>query len=206
MKIAVVGATGLVGEMLLRVLEERAIPVSSVSAFANRPRTAAATFRGARLDVQPTSAEALRGFDAIFFAGGDEPSAELVPKISGNGCVVIDNSATFRLDPKLALIVPEVNGAALRDGQKVFPVANCTAIILSVALGPIARSRGPSKHSRGDVSSRQRRRTRRLGRIRGGRTRAERRGRGAGAALRSQRRLRGMSFRRSATSMNAATR
>ena len=142
MKIAVVGATGLVGEALLRVLEERRVPASSLGAFASRARNAAVTFRGEKLDVQPTTTEALRGFDAVFFAGGDEPSADFVPKVAGNGCVVIDNSATFRLDPQLALIVPEVNASALRDGQKIFPVGNCTAIILSVALAPIARCAG----------------------------------------------------------------
>ncbi|MBV9276830.1 MAG: aspartate-semialdehyde dehydrogenase, partial [Candidatus Eremiobacteraeota bacterium] len=83
MKIAVVGATGLVGEALLRVLEERQIRVSSISAFARRARNGAATFEGKPLDVQPTDAESLKGFDAIFFAGGDEPSAEIVPKLSG---------------------------------------------------------------------------------------------------------------------------
>ena len=142
MKIAVVGATGLVGEALLRVLEERRVPASSLGAFASRARSAAVTFRGEKLDVQPTTTEALRGFDAVFFAGGDEPSADFAPKIAGNGCVVIDNSAAFRLDPQLALIVPEVNAPALRDGQKIFPVGNCTAIILSVALAPIARCAG----------------------------------------------------------------
>ena len=142
MKIAVVGATGLVGEALLRVLEERRVPASSLAAFASRARSAAVAFRGEKLDVQPTTAEALRGFDAVFFAGGDEPSADVVPKIAGNGCVVIDNSATFRLDPHLALIVPEINASSLRDGQRIFPVANCTAIILSVALAPIARCAG----------------------------------------------------------------
>ncbi|MBV9403483.1 MAG: aspartate-semialdehyde dehydrogenase, partial [Candidatus Eremiobacteraeota bacterium] len=68
MKIAVVGATGLVGEALLRVLEERRIPASSVSAFASRARNGGASFKGNRLDVQSTKAEALEGFDAIFFA------------------------------------------------------------------------------------------------------------------------------------------
>jgi len=141
-KIAVVGATGLVGEALLRVLEERRIPASSVSAFGSRARNGGASFKGKRLDVQPTNAEALQGFDAIFFAGGDEPSAQIVPKVAKNGCVVIDNSAAFRLDPNLSLIVPEVNAAAVRPSQKIFPVGNCTAIIMSVALGPITKAAG----------------------------------------------------------------
>ena len=142
MKIAIVGATGLVGETLLRVLEERRVPISSVAAFASRARTAAVTFRGETLDVQPPTAGALHGFDAVFFAGGDEPSANFAPAIAGNGCVVIDNSAAFRLDPNIALIVPEVNAAAFVDGQKIFPIANCTAIILSVALAPVCKTAG----------------------------------------------------------------
>lgn len=142
MKIAVVGATGIVGETVLRVLEERKVPISTLAAFATRDRASAVTFRGKSLDVQRTTADSLHGFDAVFFAGGDEPSGAFAPGIAERGSIVIDNSATFRLSPSVALIVPEVNASALQPGQRIFPVANCTAIILCVALSPVCRAAG----------------------------------------------------------------
>lgn len=137
MKVAVVGATGIVGETVLRVLEERNVPVAELGAFASRERPAAARFAGRTLDVHATTAEGLEGYDAVFFASSEDASGTFAPAAARNGSVVIDNSATFRLDPAMALLVPEVNAAALRDGQRIFPVANCTAIILCVALAPV---------------------------------------------------------------------
>ena len=137
MRVAVVGATGIVGETVLRVLEERKVPVAHLGAFASRDRAAAVTFAGRTLDVHATTAEALSGYDAVFFASSEDASGTFAPAAAGNGSVVIDNSATFRLDPGMALLVPEVNPGALRDGQRIFPVANCTAIILCVALAPV---------------------------------------------------------------------
>jgi len=142
MKVAVVGATGIVGETVLRVLEERRLPVSSLAAFASRDRAAAVMFRGRSVDVHRATADSLRGFDVVFFAGGDQASVGLAAGIAGNGCIVIDNSATFRLDPNVALIVPEINAAALRPQQRIFPVANCTAIIVCVALAPVCSVAG----------------------------------------------------------------
>lgn len=137
MKVAVVGATGIVGETVLRVLEERKVPVAQLGAFASRERPAAARFAGRTLDVHATTAEGLSGYDAVFFASSEDASGTFAPAVARSGSVVIDNSATFRLDPAMALLVPEVNAGALRDGQRIFPVANCTAIILCVALAPV---------------------------------------------------------------------
>ena len=137
MKIALVGATGIVGETILRVLEERKVPVATLGAFASRDRKAAVRFNGALLDVFETTAQALDGYDAVFFASSEEASGTFAPRIVERGSVVIDNSATFRLDPNIALLVPEVNASALRKDQRIFPVANCTAIVLCVALAPV---------------------------------------------------------------------
>jgi aspartate-semialdehyde dehydrogenase len=95
------------------------------------------TFRGAVLDVRATSAAALRGFDVVFFAGGEDASDTYAPALVERGCVVIDNSATFRMRDGVPLIVPEVNAEALRAEHRLFPVANCTAILLCAALAPI---------------------------------------------------------------------
>ncbi len=141
-KVAVVGATGAVGETLLRVLEEREVPVSELGAFASRFRPDAAAFRGRRCDVHETSEAALRGYDAIFFAGSDEASERYVPALLERGAIVIDNSATYRMEPGVPLIVPEVNPQAVLPTHRLFPVGNCTAIILCVALAPVRTAAG----------------------------------------------------------------
>jgi aspartate-semialdehyde dehydrogenase len=137
MKVAVVGATGVVGETILRVLEERELPIEAVLPFASRARTGGARFRGRELDVTAASRDALSGFDVVFFAGGEDASEQFAPALVAGGCVVIDNSATFRMRDDVPLIVPNVNAHALRAEHRLFPVANCTAIVLCTAVRPI---------------------------------------------------------------------
>jgi aspartate-semialdehyde dehydrogenase len=137
MNVAVVGATGAVGETIVQVLEERNVPIAHLGPFASRDRSAAVRFRGDRLDVRTASDEALRGFDVVFFAGGEDASEKYAPGLLERGIVVIDNSASFRMQRGVPLIVPEVNGDAVRPEHRLFPVANCTAIILCTALRPI---------------------------------------------------------------------
>ncbi len=140
--VAVVGATGAVGETIVRVLEERALPVASLGPFASRARTGAVRFRGTALDVRSTSAEALGGYDVVFFASGEDSCERYAGALLERGTVVIDNSAAFRLRDGVPLIVPGINGDAVRSGDRLFPVANCTAIVLCTALAPIARTAG----------------------------------------------------------------
>lgn len=100
------------------------------------------TFRGAALDVHATTTEALHDFDVVFFAGGEDASERYAPALVERGCVVIDNSATFRMRDGVPLLIPEVNPDAVRAEQRLFPVANCTAIILCTALAPIRNLAG----------------------------------------------------------------
>jgi len=143
-KIAVVGVTGIVGEMILRVLDERAVAIDELGAFASRERSEPLLYREREWPIRRATAQALAagGYDAVFFASSDDASAELAEGCAANGAVVIDNSATFRLAADVPLIVPEVNPAAARAGDRIFPVANCTAIVLCVALAPVARIAG----------------------------------------------------------------
>jgi aspartate-semialdehyde dehydrogenase len=134
MKIAVVGATGVVGETILRVLDERRLPVERVGRFASRTRG----------DVHETTAEALAQYDAVFFASSEDASEKYAPPLLERGAVVIDNSSTFRMRDDVPLIVPEVNAHALRPEHRLFPVGNCTAIILCVALAPVRDTAGLS--------------------------------------------------------------
>ncbi|HVR46485.1 MAG TPA: aspartate-semialdehyde dehydrogenase [Candidatus Binatia bacterium] len=142
MNVAVVGATGVVGETILRLLDERNVPVGALGLFASRPRAAAVRFRGDSLDVREASEEALRSFDVVFFASGEDASERYAPRLVESGCVVIDNSATFRMRSDVPLIVPGVNAEAMRAEHRLFPVANCTAIVLCTALRPIRDAAG----------------------------------------------------------------
>jgi aspartate-semialdehyde dehydrogenase len=137
MNVAVVGATGAVGETILRVLEERELPIASLRPFASRARASAVRFRGDSLDVDAASDDALRGFDVVFFAGGEDASEKYAPALVARGCVVIDNSSTFRMRNDVPLVVPDVNADAISAEHRLFPVANCTAIVLCSALRPV---------------------------------------------------------------------
>lgn len=135
--VAVVGATGVVGETILRVLEERAVPVGRLAPFASRERRAAVRFRGDALDVFAASEAALQGFDVVFFAGGEDACERYAPALIEGGAVIIDNSSSFRMRDDVPLLIPGINSDEMREGHRIFPVANCSAIVLCVALAPI---------------------------------------------------------------------
>lgn len=141
MKVAIVGATGIVGETLLRVLAERELPIEELGAFASEARSHAVRFAGQSLEVRVPSEKALRAFDVVFFASTDEISEQFVPALLERGAVVIDNSSAFRMKPSIPLIVPEAN-RRFDEGDRLFPVGNCTAIILCVALAPVRDTAG----------------------------------------------------------------
>ncbi len=127
MKVAVVGATGVVGETILRVLEERGIETGAVGRFASRDRDG----------IRATSDEALSEYDVVFFASSEDASERYVPALAARGAFAIDNSSSYRMKVGVPLIVPEVNPDAARPEDRIYPVANCTAIVLCVALAPI---------------------------------------------------------------------
>ncbi len=144
MKLAVVGATGVVGRTILTVLDERRIAVDALFAYASRDRDEGIVFRGQTIPVvAATTARLLADRpDVAFFASSDDASAEMAEALAAAGIVVIDNSSTFRLDPRVPLVVPEVNPHTIRPHDRIFPVGNCTAIVLCVALAPIERRVG----------------------------------------------------------------
>ncbi|HTX55746.1 MAG TPA: aspartate-semialdehyde dehydrogenase [Candidatus Acidoferrales bacterium] len=132
LNVAVVGATGVVGETIVRVLEERKVPLNTLGRFASR----------ARDGVEATSAQRLRDFDVVFFASGEDASEAYAPALIEHGVYVIDNSSTFRMRAGVPLVIPEVNPGAVEPAHRLFPVANCTAIILCTALAPIRDEAG----------------------------------------------------------------
>jgi aspartate-semialdehyde dehydrogenase len=144
MKVAVIGATGVVGGTILRVLEERNVAVDELLAYASRNRAEGVRFRGNDVPVFAASRERLLADrpHVAFFASSDDASADLAGALAESGTIVIDNSSTFRLHHDVPLVIPEVNPHVVRDDHRIFPVANCTAIVLCVALAPIALAVG----------------------------------------------------------------
>jgi aspartate-semialdehyde dehydrogenase len=142
MRLALVGATGAVGETVLRVLDERAVSISEFGAFASRERDEPLSFRGRDVHVRAATAAALDGFDVILFASSEDASADFAEGCVRGGAIVIDNSPAFRMRDDVPLVVPEINAHAIRPEHRIFSVANCTAIVLVMGLAPILRAAG----------------------------------------------------------------
>lgn len=142
--LAIVGATGLVGRTFLSVLEERKLPISSLTLFAS-PRSAGQTlmFQNAMYQVQPLTKDALdAGFDVVLFSAGGTISKDYAYQAVASGSLVVDNSSAWRMDPSVPLVVPEVNAAALRHHPGLIANPNCSTIQSVVALAPIHQTYG----------------------------------------------------------------
>ena len=140
--VAILGATGAVGQELLTLLEERSFPLKQLRLLAS-PRSAGQTvvFKGQSLTVEPVSAAALAGVDVVLASAGGSVSRQWAPVAVEQGAVVIDNSSAFRMDPAVPLVVPEVNPQAALTHQGIIANPNCTAILLTLALAPLAALR-----------------------------------------------------------------
>lgn len=141
MKVAVVGATGLVGGVMLKVLEERRFPVDELLAVAS-DRSAGRTVRFNGREVPVIGMEAAiaaRPAIALFSAGG-ATSLEWAPRFAEVGCTVIDNSSAWRMMPDKKLVVPEINGDALSPDDRIIANPNCSTIQLVMALAPLHRA------------------------------------------------------------------
>ncbi|MGH8310207.1 MAG: aspartate-semialdehyde dehydrogenase, partial [Steroidobacteraceae bacterium] len=136
-RVAVVGATGLVGETMVRVLEERAFPVSELFLLAsNRSLGKSVTFKGRSHPVGDLAGFDFKRADIGLFSAGADVSREYAPKAAAAGCIVIDNTSEFRYDDDVPLVVPEVNAHAIAQYKKRGIIANpnCSTIQMVVAL------------------------------------------------------------------------
>jgi aspartate-semialdehyde dehydrogenase len=139
-RVAVVGATGLVGESMISVLEERRFPVSELYVLAsNRSLGKSVRFAGKQLAVEELASFDFTRADIGLFSAGSEISAEYAPKAAAAGCTVIDNTAQFRYQDDIPLVVPEVNAHAISQYRTHGIIANpnCSTIQMLVALKPI---------------------------------------------------------------------
>jgi len=141
--VAVVGATGAVGVELLRVLERRSFPVASLRLLASA-RSVGKTleFMGRPYPVEELKASSFKGVDIAFFSAGASRSREFAPAARAAGAIVIDNSSAFRMDPKVPLVVPEVNASDLVRHHGLIANPNCTAAVLVTAVWPIHQAAG----------------------------------------------------------------
>lgn len=138
-KIAIIGATGNVGQEVLKILDERKFPVSELVALASsRSAGREISFGDATLKVQDLAKFDFTGTDIVFSAAGSDVSKEFAPKAAKHA-VVIDKTSLFRMEPDIPLIVPEVNPEALKDFTKrnIIAVPNCSTIQMVVALKPL---------------------------------------------------------------------
>ncbi|MEY3000626.1 MAG: hypothetical protein RL648_840 [Verrucomicrobiota bacterium] len=139
-KIGIVGATGAVGEELIHLLHERQFPMDELRLLASS-RSAGKTiqFGEATYLVEEAKPEAFTGLDMVLFSAGASISKALAGEAQARGCIVIDNSSAFRMDPAVPLVVPEVNPEALKGHQGLIANPNCSTAITLMGLFPLHR-------------------------------------------------------------------
>ncbi len=139
--VAVVGATGAVGRMMIKVLEERGFPVNKLRLFASaRSRGKTLRFRGEEIPVEVLDEQKdFSGIEIALFSAGASRSLEFAPRFAADGAVVVDNSSAWRMDPEVPLVVPEVNPHAVAGYKTKGIIANpnCSTIQMVVALKPL---------------------------------------------------------------------
>jgi aspartate-semialdehyde dehydrogenase len=141
--VAIVGATGAVGEELLRVLERRAFPVGNLLPLCSeRSAGAAVSFRGEKITAQRLSPDSFAGVDVAFFSAGGNISREYAPIAQRAGAIVIDNSSVFRMEPDVPLVIPEINGADVQQHRGLIANPNCTTAVALMAIYPLHRAFG----------------------------------------------------------------
>ncbi len=136
--VAVAGATGAVGVEMLKCLEARNFPLSTLKLLASK-RSAGKTmrFKGADIAVEELTADSFRGVDIALFSAGGSVSRDFAPAVVKAGAVMIDNSSAFRMDPSVPLVVPEVNPGAVKAHKGIIANPNCSTIIANVPLWPL---------------------------------------------------------------------
>ena len=140
MKVAVVGATGMVGNVMLNVLEERNFPISELLLVASeRSKGKQIEYKGKKYTVIGLQDALDAKPDIALFSAGGSTSEEWAPKFAAVGCTVVDNSSAWRMDPTKKLVVPEINGAVLTKDDKIIANPNCSTIQMVMALAPLHR-------------------------------------------------------------------
>ncbi|ENQ3106589.1 aspartate semialdehyde dehydrogenase [Bacillus sp. 491mf] len=141
--VAVVGATGAVGEQMLNTLEKRNFPIEKLSLLSSK-RSAGKTllFKGEEVTVQEATPESFEGVDIALFSAGGSVSKQLAPEAAKRGAIVVDNTSAFRMTENVPLVVPEVNEKDLLEHNGIIANPNCSTIQMVVALEPVRQNFG----------------------------------------------------------------
>jgi aspartate-semialdehyde dehydrogenase len=139
--VAVVGATGAVGVEMIRTLEKRKFPVGKLTLLASS-RSAGKTlnFNGQNVTVAELTSDAFKGIDIALFSAGGNISREFAPAAVKSGCVVVDNSSAFRMDPDVPLVIPEINASDVKTHKGIIANPNCTTAVTLMALYPLHKA------------------------------------------------------------------
>lgn len=136
--VAVAGATGLVGRQMLRTLEQRNFPIKRIKLLASeRSKGKKIPFRGEEIEVEVLQENSFEGVDVALFSAGGGTSKKFAPFAAKSGCVVIDNSSAWRMDPEVPLVVPEVNAHDIKKHKGIIANPNCSTIQMVVVLKPL---------------------------------------------------------------------
>ena len=143
LNVAVVGATGMVGQEMLRVLAQRHFPSELVTALASeRSKGLKVVYNGSSITIDPLDEKAFRGVDIALFAASGDIALMYGPLAAEAGALVIDNSSAWRMKQNVPLVVPEVNSEDIRDNEGIIANPNCCAIPLTVILNPLRNAVG----------------------------------------------------------------
>ncbi|MCF7669373.1 MAG: aspartate-semialdehyde dehydrogenase [Verrucomicrobia bacterium] len=141
--IAVAGATGAVGMEMVKTLENRNFPLSRLTLLASsRSVGKRIKFRGEELEVKELSEDTLKDVDIALFSAGSGISKTFAPAAARNGCIVVDNSSAFRMDPETPLVIPEINADDIKSHKGVIANPNCTTAVTLIALYPLHKAFG----------------------------------------------------------------
>ncbi|RBW69896.1 aspartate-semialdehyde dehydrogenase [Bacillus taeanensis] len=144
--VAVVGATGAVGQQMVKTLEERNFPVGKLTLLSSkRSAGTVVTFNGEEVTVQEATPESFEGVQLALFSAGGSISKQLAPEAVKRGAIVVDNTSAYRMDPNVPLVVPEVNEKDLHEHQGIIANPNCSTIQMVAALEPIREALGLTK-------------------------------------------------------------
>ncbi|PJY98609.1 aspartate-semialdehyde dehydrogenase [Bacillus vallismortis] len=144
--VAVVGATGAVGQQMLKTLEDRNFEMDTLTLLSSkRSAGTKVTFKGEELTVQEATPESFEGINIALFSAGGSVSQALAPEAVKRGAICIDNTSAFRMDENTPLVVPEVNEADLREHNGIIANPNCSTIQMVAALEPIRKAYGLNK-------------------------------------------------------------
>lgn len=139
--VAIVGATGAVGQEFMKLMEDRGYPLKSLKLLASaRSKGKRLKFDGEELEVEELTKDSFKGLDVAFFSAGGDRSKEFAPHAVNAGALVIDNSSAFRMDKDVPLVVPEVNPEASINHQGLIANPNCSTIQMVVALHPLHKA------------------------------------------------------------------